>query len=162
MQQYKLNHKHAKWVEFLQSFTFVLKHISGKANKVSYALSRRCLIMQESQIHILGFYYLIYLYDIDADFREAFAACKNSVNRDSSPWKEFMLQDGLLFKNNQLCIPNFSMRENLVQEKYNGGLDGHFGVDKTLGQLSHFYFFPNMKAYVQRYVNKCKICQYAK
>ena len=29
MQQPKLNLKHAKWVEFLQSFTFVLKHISG-------------------------------------------------------------------------------------------------------------------------------------
>ena len=102
------------------------------------------------------------LYDNDADFKEAFAACKNSVIRDSSPWKEFMLQDGLLFKNNQLCIPNFSMRENLVQEKHNGGMDGHFGIDKTLGQLIHFYFWPNMKAYVQRYMNKCKICQYAK
>ena len=57
----------------------------------------------------MGFDYLKYLYDIDADFKEAFASCKNSVNRDNSPWKEFMLQDGLLFKNNQLCIPNYSM-----------------------------------------------------
>ena len=95
MQQHKLNHKHAKWVEFLQSFTFVLKHINGKVNKVVDALSRRCLIMQESQIHILGFDYLKDLYDIDADFKEALAVCKNSVNRDSSQWKEFMLQDGL-------------------------------------------------------------------
>jgi len=29
MQQHKLNHKHAKSKEYLQSFTFVLKHISG-------------------------------------------------------------------------------------------------------------------------------------
>ena len=29
MQQPKPNLKHAKWVEFLQRFTFVLKHISG-------------------------------------------------------------------------------------------------------------------------------------
>ena len=87
-------------MEFLQSFTFVLKHISGKENKVVDALSRRCLVMQESQIHILGFDYLKYLYDVDACFKEAFAACKNSVNRDNNPWKEFMLQDGLLFKKN--------------------------------------------------------------
>ena len=29
MQQPKLNKKHAKWVEYLQSFNFVLKHITG-------------------------------------------------------------------------------------------------------------------------------------
>ena len=162
MQQHKLNHKHAKRVEFLQSFTFVLEHISGKANKVVDALSRRCLVIQDSQIHILGFDYLKDLYDVDADFKEAFATCKNSFNRDNSPWKDFILQDGLLFKNNQLCIPNCSMRANLVQEKHNGRLAGHFGIGKTLGQLSHFYFWPKMKEDVQRYVNKCRICQHAK
>jgi len=72
-------------------FHFVSKHISGKANKVVDALSRRCLIMQEIQIQILGFDYLKDLYDIDADFKEAFPTCKNAVNRENNPWKEFML-----------------------------------------------------------------------
>ena len=58
MQQPKLNLKHVKWVEFLQSFTFVLKHISGQSNRVVDALSRRLLIMQENQIQVLGFEYL--------------------------------------------------------------------------------------------------------
>ena len=44
-----------------------------------------------------------------------------------------MLQDGLLFKNSELCIRKCSMRENLTQEKQNGGLEGHFGIGKTLG-----------------------------
>jgi len=48
MQQPKLNQKHAKWVEVLQSFTFVLKHISGQSNWVANALSRRQLIVQEN------------------------------------------------------------------------------------------------------------------
>ena len=30
--QPKLNQRHAKWVEFLQNFTFVVKHTSGKSN----------------------------------------------------------------------------------------------------------------------------------
>ena len=50
MQQPKLNKKHAKWVEYLQSFTFVLKHISGQANKVEDALNRRNLVVQEGKI----------------------------------------------------------------------------------------------------------------
>jgi hypothetical protein len=44
-QQEKLNQKHAKWVEYMQNFTFVTKHISGTSNKVADALSRKCLFM---------------------------------------------------------------------------------------------------------------------
>jgi hypothetical protein len=45
--QEKLNQRHAKWVEFMHNFTFVIKHIAGNANKVADALRRRCLILQE-------------------------------------------------------------------------------------------------------------------
>jgi hypothetical protein len=43
--QKKLNQRHAKWIEFMDSFTFVIKHFVGNANKFAYALSRRCLIL---------------------------------------------------------------------------------------------------------------------
>ena len=68
MQQPKLNLKHVKWVEFLQSFTFVLKHISGQSNRVVDSLSRRLLIVQENQIQVLGFEHLRDLYETDIDF----------------------------------------------------------------------------------------------
>ena len=45
--QGKLNQRHLKWVEFLQSYTFVLKHRSGKSNKVVDALSGRQLFLTE-------------------------------------------------------------------------------------------------------------------
>jgi len=54
------------------------------------------------------------------------------------------------------------MRENLIREKHSGGLAGHFGTDKTLEQLGHFYYWPKMSRDVQRYVTRCKICQLAK
>jgi hypothetical protein len=41
----KLNQRHAKWVEFMQNFTFFIKHISGSANKVVYSLSGRSLVV---------------------------------------------------------------------------------------------------------------------
>ncbi|XP_057443382.1 uncharacterized protein LOC130735376 [Lotus japonicus] len=39
--QGKLNKRHAKWVEFLEQFPYVIKHKKGKSNIVADALSRR-------------------------------------------------------------------------------------------------------------------------
>ena len=96
--------------------------------------------MQENQVQVLGFEYLRDLYEVDSDFQSAYRACKNLVEVDIELWTEYMLQDGLLFKNSKLCIPKCSMRENMIQEKHNGGMAGHFGSDKKFGHLSHFYF----------------------
>jgi hypothetical protein len=161
-QQEKLNQKHAKWVEYMQNFTFVIKHISGTANKVADALSRKCLLLQEFRVKTLGFENLRNMYAEDADFGEAYEAAENLVLRDQSPWIDYMIQEGLLFRGNQLCIPNFSMRENLLKEKHSGGLAGHFGHDKTFARLSKSYFWPGMRADVKRFVERCRICQHSK
>ena len=80
MQQPKLNRKHAKWVEYLQSVNFVLKHISGQANKVADAINRRILVVQKGKIQVLGFEFMKELYDQDSNFQEAFKACKSPVH----------------------------------------------------------------------------------
>jgi hypothetical protein len=160
--QEKLNQRHAKWVEFMHNFTFVIKHIVGTANKVADALSRRSLIVQEFQVETLGFEHLKEMYREDADFKEEYEACKNPLLGDRSPWTEYLIQDGLLFKGSQLCILKCSMRDNLLKEKHSGGLAGHFGHDKTFAQLSNSYYWSSMREEVKRFVKKCRICQYAK
>ena len=72
MQQPKLNERHVKWVEYLQNFTFVKTHISGKFNKIADALSRRALVMQGNQVHVIMFDSMKDLYVDDADFKDAF------------------------------------------------------------------------------------------
>jgi len=42
--QHKLDSRHVKWVEYLQSFHFVIKHKSRKLNQGADALSRRRLL----------------------------------------------------------------------------------------------------------------------
>jgi hypothetical protein len=83
-----LNQKHEKLVEFMQNFTFVIKHIVGTVNKVADALSRRSLIVQEFQVATLGFEHLKEMCKEDADFKEAYEACKNPLLGDKSPWTE--------------------------------------------------------------------------
>jgi hypothetical protein len=160
--QEKLNHKHAKWVEYMQNFTFVIKHISRTAKKVIDALSKKCLILQEFRVKNLGFDNLKEMYRNDADFKEAYKACENPVLRERSQWTKYLIQDRLLFKGNQLCILKCSMRENLLKEKHNGGLTGHFIHDKTFSQLNVSYYWPGMRIDVKKFVNRCRICQHVK
>jgi hypothetical protein len=54
-QQEKLNQRHVKWVEYMQNFTFVIKHISGTANKVVDALSRKSFAYAGVQSQNFGF-----------------------------------------------------------------------------------------------------------
>jgi hypothetical protein len=90
-QQERLNQKHVKWVEYMQNFTFVIKHISGTTNKVADALSRKCLLLQEFRVKTLGFDYLNDMYANDPYFKEAYEAAENPVLRDQSQWIEYMI-----------------------------------------------------------------------
>ena len=75
----------------MQNFTFVIKHISGTANKVADALSRKCLLLQEFRVKTLGFENLKDVYASDVDFAEAYEADKNPVLRDRSSWIDYLI-----------------------------------------------------------------------
>ena len=50
------------------------------------------------------------------------------------------MNDGYLFKEGRICIPQGSHRKFLIQETQEGGLMGDFGVKKTLGLLKEKFF----------------------
>jgi hypothetical protein len=96
--QDKLNQRHAKWVEFMQNFTFITNHINGSANKVTDSLIRRCLIFKDFQVETLGFEHLKEMYQEDTDYKEAYETCENTLLRDRDQWMEYMIQEALLSK----------------------------------------------------------------
>ena len=53
--QKRLNARHNKWVEFLQDYTFIIKHKAGVENKVADALSRRIMILVVMSVEVIGF-----------------------------------------------------------------------------------------------------------
>ena len=65
-----------KWVEYLQNFTFLIKHKSGVTNQVVDALSRRFSLLTEMKIQVLCFDEMKELYDIDLDFYETWRECR--------------------------------------------------------------------------------------
>ncbi|XP_075674999.1 uncharacterized protein LOC142644229 [Castanea sativa] len=142
--QGKLNRRHAKWVEFIETFPYVIKYKQGKENIVADALSRRYAIVSILNTKLLGFEYVKELYANDDDFAGVYEACEKVA------FGKFYRLDGYLFRENRLCVPNSSMRELLVREAHGGGLMGHFGVRKTLEVLHEHFFWLKMKRDVER------------
>ncbi|XP_074318094.1 uncharacterized protein LOC141654880 [Silene latifolia] len=134
--QQKLNSRHAKWVEFLQSFHFSSKYKTGKSNVVADALLRRYSLLTVLDVRLLGFEALKDSYEHDPDFGRTFELCKTGTH------DEFIIQDGFLFKGNRLCVPKLPTRELLIREAHGDGLGGHFGKDWDL-KLAHAEFAYN-------------------
>ena len=75
----------------MQSYTFVLKHKSGKSNRVANALSRRHILLRKMQIDVVGFKELKNLYLEHLDFVEAWKACIVPITLDRMKWLDFII-----------------------------------------------------------------------
>ncbi|GJY98032.1 RNA-directed DNA polymerase [Tanacetum coccineum] len=133
--QHKLKPHHAKWVEFIQAFSFVIRHKVGSDNQVADALSRRHSLITTMQSRVQGFDSFRGLYCHDPDFREIWNKC------DNGPFQQFSKLDGYSFK---------------------GGLAGHFGRYKTLALLCEQFYWPKIERDVNRLLERCRTCHIAK
>ena len=52
--QDKLNRRHAKWVEFIETFPYVIRYKQGKENTVADALSRRYALLNSLSTSLVG------------------------------------------------------------------------------------------------------------
>ncbi|RDX82510.1 hypothetical protein CR513_36679, partial [Mucuna pruriens] len=148
--QLTLNKRHEKWVEFLEQFSYVIKHTQGQTNIVVDAFSKRHVLLAMLETKLLD------LYVDDDDFKEAYESCANSANGS------FFKCGGFLFKENQLYVPKSSIRELLVREEYEGGLIGHFGERKTYKSLHEYFYWPCMKRDVHHVCERYLVFKMAK
>ena len=69
---------------------------------------------------------------------------------------DFLLHDGFLFKGNQLCVPDCSLRLHIIQELHGEDLLGRY---RTLQLARELYFWPSMRKEVKRFVERCRVYQ---
>uniref|UniRef100_A0A151UFQ3 Retrovirus-related Pol polyprotein from transposon 17.6 n=1 Tax=Cajanus cajan TaxID=3821 RepID=A0A151UFQ3_CAJCA len=97
--QHKLNKRHAKWVECVEQFPYVIKYKKGSTNVVADSLSRRHVLLNILGSQILGFDDIKELYEKDLDFANFYSLCIQK------PYQGYYISEGFLFKENKLCIP---------------------------------------------------------
>lgn len=137
--QSQLNARHARWFDYLQQFTFTIKHKAGMENRVADALSRRPNLLTIFSVNISGFAALKELYPMDPDFRTIWLELQQNPPPSMST---YAIKDGFLTKDSRICVPVGSMRAFIINELHSGGLAGHFGFDKTLALTSDRFYWP--------------------
>ena len=148
--QAKLNRCHAKWVEFIETFLYIVKYKKGKDNVVVDALSRKSVLLNQLEVKVLGLESLKEMYNNDPTFLEPYNHCKNGKG-----WEKYHIHDGFLFKANKIRVPNSLVRLLLLQESHGGGLIGHFGQRKTYELLEDHFYWPKMRRDAIRFVERC-------
>ncbi|KAA0063387.1 Transposon Ty3-I Gag-Pol polyprotein [Cucumis melo var. makuwa] len=156
--QTKLNKRHEKWVEFIETFPYVIHYKKGKDNMVADALSRRYALFSSLSAKVLGFKHMIELYKVEkSEFYDVYAQCLEGKNV-----QDYIVFDGMLFRKGKLCIPKCSIRELVVKEAHGGGLMGHFGEFKTYSMLCEHFYWLKMRKDVNKVCKQCFKCKEAK
>ena len=89
--QHMWNKRHARWIEFIETFPYVIRYKQGKENIVVDALSRRYVLISTLDAKLLGFEHIKELYLLDQDFREEYVCCEKAAH------DKFFRHDGFLF-----------------------------------------------------------------
>ncbi|RVW78197.1 Transposon Ty3-G Gag-Pol polyprotein [Vitis vinifera] len=93
--QYKLNRRHALWVEFIGIFPYVIRYKQGKENIVAEVLSRMYILVSTLDEKLLGFEHIKELYPLDHDLCEEFRAYEENVVIRESHGGELMRHFGV-------------------------------------------------------------------
>ena len=116
-------------------------------------------MVQNIELESVGISVMKDMYAKDEEFKEIYQTCQEMGDKYHTKFAEYLIQEGLLFKGGQLCVPRASFRENVIKEKHYGSMSRHFGIDKTPKQVKRFYHWPKMQSNVRKFVDSCLICQ---
>ena len=97
--QSKLNRRHAKWAEFMESFP-CHKVQEGQVNVVADALSRRFALISMLNARLMSFEQVKEQYANDSYFANVVAECAKGACDG---------HEGYLFKMGRMCIPSSSL-----------------------------------------------------
>ena len=101
-------------------------------------------------------------YQTDQDFREIWGAVHNPIVTNQTPFLDYTIWDGWLYKLNLFCVPHFEDRLLLIKEAHALAYGGHFGTTKILQHLQHHFYWPVMQSQVETFIRACALRSHSK
>ncbi|GJW57546.1 putative reverse transcriptase domain-containing protein [Tanacetum coccineum] len=158
--QKELNMRQRRWLELLSDYDYEIRYHPGKANVVADALSRKEWIKPlrvQALVLTIGLNLPVQILNAQAEARKE----ENFGTEDLCGMIKKLepRADGTLCLRNRSWIPCFGdLRKFIMHESHKSKYSIHPGSDKMYQDLKKLYWWPNMKAKVVTYVNKCLTC----
>ena len=186
MSSKNLTARQARWSEVLSQFFFQIMYRPGRKNELADALSRReqetdppTLIKDQIRFRPLlsgeqispkvrqelGIAFLEPLPLIDALLREnrehkSLATARMLAQKQENTG--YKLEDGLVLWKDRLMVPLAEhLRTALIKEAHAQLSSAHPSARKTTTMLKTRYYWPGLKADVERYIRNCHACKRA-
>lgn len=158
----------ARWILFLQDFSFQIVHRPGSQMQHVDALSRNFETQNFSRTEqimvITENDYFREAQSLDSnitDIKEILLSGDNDNNR--AIFNDYDLRGNKVFRRtsfgNKLLVPKMC-RWQVVKANHDD--IGHFAFDKTIERIKRTFWFPKMNRFVKKYINSCLFCLYHK
>ena len=145
-----------RWANFLSMFHFQILHTSGNKNVVADALLRRPRVNALTTIYHEELESFSELYPQDPDFCEIWKELKEGIARPP-----YSVRDDILYHQQAICIAR-SIRRKVLEEAHASPYAGHRGIMATTNALERYFFWPTLRADIERYIRECLVCQKVK
>ena len=183
----KLTPRQVRWAELLADYNIRIQYQSGARNVKADALTRmpgfrpgeddereryrERVLLPPERLQLCPIDAVDDLYDRvvqankdDEDcstYRDALEAGETSAEGVSL--RECSVRNGVLYKEDNLWVPGDpALLLEIVRDAHDQPSCGHPGMNRTEELIKRYYYWPNMRLVIKRYIRNCHSCQRAK